>query len=341
MAPPKIKWSRFSDEELLKFRLCDLPVRLERTPINRRIKRLYGELKIRGLRFRPHVWLSDEFFTPDGVPGFAVPFYLAHPRLMKLERTQMLEVEGKNEAECMRILRHEAAHSLDNAFHLHNRNAWRRVFGRPTRPYPTSYQPNPTSRNHVLHLDYWYAQAHPLEDYAETLAVWLKPGSRWQQVYQRWPALKKLQYVDELMKEIHEKSPLNRSRAKVDPLSRLTLTLQQYYRQKRSLYTPEYPDFFDRDLLRVFSRDHHRHLPSAVSFLWKFRAEICTIVGEGTGIHAYTIDHVLDNIRERARKLKLWLSRSQTETRDRLIVLLTVHTMNIVNSGKYRFRYGI
>lgn len=341
MAAAKIKWSRFSDDELLKLRLCDLPIRLERTPINRRIKRLYSELNLKGLRFRPHVWLSDEFFTPDGVPGFAVPFYLAHSRLMKLERNQMLVVEGKNEAECMRILRHEAAHSLDNAFRLHSRRDWRRVFGRPAQAYPTSYKPNPASRNHVLHLDYWYAQAHPLEDYAETVAVWLKPGSRWQQLYERWPAFKKLQYVDDLMKKIQGKAVLNRSRAKVDPLSRLKVTLQEYYRQKKALYTLEYPDFYDRDLLRVFSRDHHRKLPSAVSFLWKFRREICTIVAEGCGVHAYSIDHVLDNIRERAGKLKLWLSASQTETRDRVIVLLTVHTMNMVNSGRYRFSYGL
>jgi len=54
-----------------------------------------------------HVWLSEEWFTPDNVSGFAIPFYLAHPRLIKLERRQMLEVEGGAEAECMRIMRHE------------------------------------------------------------------------------------------------------------------------------------------------------------------------------------------------------------------------------------------
>ena len=48
--------------------------------------------------FRPHYWLSDEWFTPDGVPGVAIPFYLAHPRLAKLELAQMLEVEGGDRA---------------------------------------------------------------------------------------------------------------------------------------------------------------------------------------------------------------------------------------------------
>ena len=34
-------------------------------------------------RTRRHCRLSNESFTPDGVPGIAVPFYLAHPRLAK------------------------------------------------------------------------------------------------------------------------------------------------------------------------------------------------------------------------------------------------------------------
>ena len=63
------------------------------------------------------------------MPGIAIPFYLAHPRLMKLERKQMLEVEGGTDTECMRILRHEAGHALDTAFRLHFKRQWRELFG--------------------------------------------------------------------------------------------------------------------------------------------------------------------------------------------------------------------
>ncbi len=73
----------------------------------------------RGLAaFEPHFWLSAEWFSPDGVPGVAIPFYLAHPRLEKLERAQMLEVEGGTPDWCMKILRHEAGHAIDNAYRL-------------------------------------------------------------------------------------------------------------------------------------------------------------------------------------------------------------------------------
>jgi len=56
-----------------------------------RIAQLREELDAKGLRFPLHFYLSDEWFTPDGVPGVAVPFYLAHSRLAKLELAQMLE----------------------------------------------------------------------------------------------------------------------------------------------------------------------------------------------------------------------------------------------------------
>ena len=116
-----LRLDRMTDRQLLDLRLCDLPLRIKGTRLEQRIGKLYRELDTRGLAFRPHTWLSEEWFTPDGVGGFAIPFYLAHPRLMKLERKQMLEVEGASDAESMRILRHEAGHAIDNAYRLHFR----------------------------------------------------------------------------------------------------------------------------------------------------------------------------------------------------------------------------
>src|SRR5215510_9525378 len=82
---------RLDDAALLAMRICDLPVRLEGV-LAWRVGRLQRELKMRSIAALPHTWLSEEFFTPDGVLGFAIPFYLAHRRLMRLERAQMLEV---------------------------------------------------------------------------------------------------------------------------------------------------------------------------------------------------------------------------------------------------------
>src|SRR3989449_2447493 len=148
----KSNWLRMSDEELLDVRICDLALSIEGTPLEQRVKRLYLELDKRWIGFKPHVWLSNEWFSPDGIPGFAIPFYLAHPRLIKLERRQMLEVEGSSEAECMRILRHEAGHAIDNAFRLHARSTWTNTFGSYRVKYPEWYQPQPGSRDYVFNL---------------------------------------------------------------------------------------------------------------------------------------------------------------------------------------------
>src|SRR3982751_1378057 len=152
---PHPEWEAWSDEQLLELRLCDLHLRLEGSPLEERISELYRELDERGLRFRPHFWLSDEWFTPDDVPGIAIPFYLAHPRLAKLELAQMLEVEGGDRASALRILRHEVGHAIDNAYRLRRRPTRRRLFGLPTIPYPEYYTPKPHSKSFVQHLDHW------------------------------------------------------------------------------------------------------------------------------------------------------------------------------------------
>jgi hypothetical protein len=337
-----IRLGRMSDIDLLKLRLRDLPVRMDSRPLKKAIRQLYRELENRDIPFKPHVWFSGEFYTPDGVPGFAIPFYLAHPRLMKLERKQMFEVEGGTERELMRILRHEAGHALDNAYQIHLKKSWREVFGSSKQPYPLAYKPKPNSRKYVLHLDSWYAQAHPTEDWAETFAVWLGPGSRWRHRYKGWPAMAKLEYVDRLMKQIVHMKRKSRTRMQDEPLSELTMTLEQYYRRKRKRYSLEYPSFYDRDLRRIFS-DDPRFLskPSASTFLRRHRREIRGIVSRGTDVHSYTIDHVLDNIIERAKELKLRVESSEKFTKQEAIIMLTVHTMNIVHSGRYRFHYGM
>src|SRR5580704_3595110 len=235
--PPAVRgrqppWTRLSDEELLGLRMCDLQLDLHRSPIKRHVDRLYSELNERGIRFRPHVWLAEEWFSPDGVPGIAVPFYLAHPRLMRLERKMTQEVEGGNVNWLMRILRHEAGHAIDSAYRLRRRALWRALFGPASRPYRVLYRARPASRNHVQHLGDWYAQSHPTEDFAETFAVWLAPGSSWQRRYGSWPALRKLNFVQQFAGEVGAHRPPVRGRDRIDPLDIDRRTLAQYYRSR-------------------------------------------------------------------------------------------------------------
>ncbi len=331
---PRRSWVHYDDAELLDLRIRDLDLRVERTTIEPRVRKLWDELEQRGIGFRPHVWLSSEWFSPDGVPGIGIPFYLAHPRLMKLEQRQMFEVEGGSQSSCMRILRHEAGHAIDTAYRLHYRKRWREIFGRYTERYPTTYSPRPASKKFVVHLPGWYAQAHPAEDFAETFAVWLAPRSNWRRQYRNWSvALAKLEYVDGLMREISGRRPALRSRAHIEPVSRDRRTLREHYVERRRTYATEPSGVLNRDLLRLFSDDErYAGRPTAVSFLRGIRRELRDTVAEWTGHHPYTIDQVLLEIIEQCKKRRLRLARARHQAKTHALMLVTTQTMR---SGRY------
>jgi hypothetical protein len=334
--PMRHDWADLDDEALLDVRMADLPLTIEGT-LAERIQQFRGELESRGLRFPLHFYLSDEWFTPDGATAIAVPFYLAHPRLTKLEEAQMLEVEGGEHEWCMRILRHEAGHAIDNAYRLRLRRQRRRLFGLPTKPYPESYTPKPYSKSFVLHLDAWYAQSHPDEDFAETFAVWLTPNSEWRPRYAGWPALKKLEYMDALMASIRNASPRVANIGEVDPLSKLRKTLRQHYRNKRRHYGVDHPNFYDRDLRRLFSESPEFATSiTAAQFIARIRRPTRRLVADWTGIYQYTIDQVLEEMIARSRELKLRLAVPEDQARQEFAVLLTVQAMNYLQGGGHR-----
>jgi hypothetical protein len=304
--PRRFAWTSWPDERLLQLRLKDLGVTVEGTWLEGCLNAIHHELDQRGLRIRPHAWISDEWFSAESTPGIAIPFYLAHPRLMRLERKMMADVEGGTVPECMRILRHEAGHVVQHSYQLQRRRRWQQLFGRSSIRYPNYYRPNPASKNYVQHLRLWYAQSHPDEDFAETFAVWLKPRADWRTRYAGWPALKKLEYVDALMSEIAEEKPALTGRLQVDPLSRLTRTLAEHYEKKRALYAVDPPTIYDRDLRRVFSDDpkHRRSQPAAV-FVRRNRARILQLVSKWTREYQPALDAVLNDMIARCRDLRL------------------------------------
>jgi hypothetical protein len=237
----------------------------------------------------------------------------------------------------MRILRHEAGHAIDNAFRLRLRRQRRQIFGLPSEPYPEFYTPKPYSKSFVLHLDAWYAQSHPDEDFAETFAVWLTPTSEWRQRYAGWPALKKLECMDELMASIRQRPPRITNQDEVDALYRLRRTLRQHYRNKRRYYGIDYPHFYDRDLRRLFSEaPEFAENMTAAQFLERTRRQTRRLVAGWTGIYQYTIDKVLVDMITRCRELKLRLAVPEDRARQEFAVLLTVQAMNYLHSGGHR-----
>jgi hypothetical protein len=331
------EWADWPDQKLLDLRFCDLGLRVAGSPVEPHIKQLRRELRARGIRFRPYFWISDEWFTPDGAPGIAIPFYMAHPRLARLELEQMLEVEGGTPEWCMRILRHETGHAIDNAYGLRRRRERQRLFGKSSEPYPEYYTPRPYSRSYVAYLEPWYAQSHPDEDFAETFAVWLDPGSQWRTRYAGWGALRKLELVDRLIGEIAGAEPRLKRRRYVDPARSLRKTLRAHYEERRRRYGVDFPNAYDRDLRRLFSdAPEHRQNASAASFVTRVRKEVRATVARWTHEYQYTIKQVLDDIVRRCRELDLRVVGSEERAKLDFAVLLAVHTMNYLHSGRHR-----
>ena len=304
---PDYRWAEYDDDELLNLRFSSLRLRLRSTPLWDDVQRLRDELERRQLRFRPHVWLSTEWFSPDGIPGFAIPFYLAHPRLRQLERRIMGDVEGGSRKWRMRILRHETGHAIDNAYRLRRRADWRRVFGRASAPYPDDYSPRPSSRRYVLHIGHWYAQSHPTEDFAETFAVWMQPKARWRRDYADWPAIRKLEFVDELMDEIATEPPKRRDRSVMEPLSKVDQTLREHYRLKKARYGGAELRY-DRWMARVFvPRRKRPRGTSASRFVREIEPQLRRLLVRRARLHPYFVDHAIRTVRQRARQLDLVL----------------------------------
>jgi hypothetical protein len=211
------------------------------------------------------------------------------------------------------------------------------MFGSSSIPYPEYYTPKPYSKSFVLHLVPSYAQSHPDEDFAETFAVWLTPDAEWRTRYAGTPALRKLEYIEKLMAELAGQRPLNRSLRTVEPLSRHNKTLRAHYARKREHYGLNHPDFYERDLRRLFSdAPEYAKNMSAVRFLQRIRRDVRRHVAEWTGEYQYTIDQVLRDMIDRSRELKLRLKGPEDQTKLDFTILLTVQTMNYLHAGRHK-----
>ena len=266
------KLDKISQKELLETRLSDLNLKIEGSLVHSCIKAVLKELEEKGIKSSPHFWVSDEWFSPDGVPGIAVPFYLLHPKLIMLEKKMMGEVEGKTKISCTKIIRHEMGHVLDNAFKLRGLKIRQRHFGISSKTYPDFYYPKKDSTKYVQHLEDWYSQAHPDEDWAESFAVWLS-NPNWKKDFRDWKCLPKLEYIDSVMKKLVGKKPKVFNKMVFEPISESKLTLREYY-EKKKRRSPEKID------------------PTVVRYLKKYKNEFYKELAEKTNQNTYNIKQI-------------------------------------------------
>ncbi len=350
MTPNGIDLDLLSEEQLLATRIGDLPISIEGTWLEECVKELYAELDAKSLVFHPEVYLADEWLTPEGEVAIGIPFYLAHPALIRLERRMMLEAEGEGKLWCMQLLRHEAGHAFSYAYNLHKRRQWQKVFGSSKEKYGNTYKFKPYSKSYVRHLDGFYAQYHPDEDFVETFAVWLTPDSDWQQKYQGWKgAFEKLQFVDRLMSSIKGVKPLKPRGKKLWHHKNLTITLDKYYKKRYRHEEEEFPDFHDVQLEKIFTaltdeewwafkKDHRKNngMVTAQELIRTHSKNILNSIDRCTGERKYIISNLLKNIALRARQLRMIVAQPQAVALMQLSVYVTSLTMNYIHTGWLR-----
>jgi hypothetical protein len=291
--------------QLLGRRISELGLEIAGTRVEKLVDRLYTELADRRITFRPPVYLSDQWGCPDGTPVIGVPFYLADSRLERIEAEYAGTVEGDEEA--MRYLRHEAGHAINYAFHLYDRSDFAELFGDYGQPYRERYAANPLSRAYVRHILGWYAQKHPDEDFAETFAVWLTPTLDWRQEYAGWEALRKLEWMDDVMREVSAQIPDVPALTEDDlPVEAMHWTVGEHYADDGETFPLGDARQFDGDLLRVFSRAREAPAAEPAShYLAEHEHELVTRIAYWTGEGPGAVRVLMRALRERAAELDL------------------------------------
>ncbi|MFH1092795.1 MAG: hypothetical protein V1739_01410 [Candidatus Omnitrophota bacterium] len=338
MTKQKINLETISIEDLLLARIRDLPVSIKGTWLEECIQELYKELDDKGIGFKPECYLADEWLTPDGEPVVGIPFFLAHPVLIKLEKQMMLDVEGGTKAWCMKLLRHETGHAVNFAYKLYAKKKWQEMFGHFNKEYKDTYRFRPYSKSFVRHLEDYYAQYHPDEDFAETFAVWLTPGIDWMDGYKGWKALQKLKFVDELMQDVKNKPPLRKEGEKYWQASKLTSTLGNYYKKKRRAYAEDFHDFHDVNLKSIFQEKPQDEKPRlfAYKLIKKYRKNLINIVWKWTGEKKYIIDGLLKILIMRAKDLNLVIDEDEALAMIKVTTYVSSLMMKYMYTGRLK-----
>ncbi len=335
--------------------LCDLSLRIEGSPLEKLIKRLYSELERKGISFKPKCYLTDTWGCPNKVPMIGIPFYYADPALSEIEDEMHGDLE--EEHELMMSLRHEAGHAINYAYRLYELAEWKETFGPFSEPYRDYFHPNPHSKDFVRHLSQQvgqyrgriYAQKHPDEDFAETFAIWITPRSNWNQKYRNWGALNKLKFVDRLMKKIGPQKPLVTNGGLIHPIESLNFTLLEYYNKSEERYRERALGYVDDVLREIFHTNgkngkngkngNGEKRVSAGGFIEKNRHYLVDMISHWTGEGATSVAPLIDKLVARAKDLDLNFSpRRQSRKLVDVTALATTLIMNYTYEGKFIIR---
>ncbi len=330
---------QFHEANLWSTPIRDLRLTIEGTRLEPTIERFLDEVQRAGIKkLKPRFYLSTEWGVPFETIAIGIPFYLAHPRLVAVHEERTGHVEGFSPADILRYLRHEMGHVVNYGYKLYDDPDWVALFGSITQPYVDEYRPAPFSRRYVRHLPGWYAQKHPDEDWAETFAVWMTPGSRWKREYKDWPAaLAKLEWCDRRLHGLGDDEPPVTEVDLDDDVADIEQTIAEWYSGESTL-DGEPPPGLDGALHTIFSDLSHApdEGKSAADLILRLEKDLCANVFRWTGHFPERTRPLLRYLAELARQAKLTYAEDREQAATAAVTtLITALAMNFVHRGAY------
>jgi hypothetical protein len=326
-------------QAILSVRICHLGLKIAGSPVEKYVNRLYRELERKRLtNFRPRCYLSDEWGCPSGEPAIGIPLYLADSRLAVLER-ELNDLEGP--LATMQYMRHEAGHAFNYAYELYKREDWHQLFGSFRRAYRDDYRATPFAPQFVTYLPGWYAQKHPDEDFAETFAVWLTPGSNWRTRYRNTPALNKLQYVERIAREVRNQKPPHPHGEPDLTVDDMDYTVAEFY--ERTLQEQPVPAQLpsDTELAEIFRSTlrGRKKLKPAAALVREHRKAMADSIARWTAAQRPLVKRLLETIESRLSALDIKAdSRLATANLLDLVAYTTVLALNNLEQRSKRVR---
>src|SRR5947208_13960702 len=286
---------------LLDTRICDLGLKIEGSQVEKFVQQLYRELEQKKImKFRPGVYLTDEWGCPSGEPVIGIPFYLARADLGQIEKENN---DLESDREVMMYLRHEAGHAFNYAYRLHRTPEWKQLFGPYRRPYRENYRPVLFSKDYVRYLPGWYAQKHPDEDFAETFAVWMTPRSGWRKKYRGWGAMAKLHYMDRIGRELGQADPQRKRGSPDITVVDMEMTVAEFYRNSTE-QIPMLEVTQDSDLAIIFNASKKsKNAQPAEAFLREHRKTIVDQIARWTAMQRPVARRFMESLGKRSAEL--------------------------------------
>jgi len=334
----------FRESNLYAAPIRDLELTIEGTRLAPVIDEFRAELAAKGLtKVVPSFYLSTEWGVVFGTVAIAIPFYLARPELIELHREEVGHIEGFNQADILRYLRHEMGHVVNYAYKLYDDEDWVKLFGSITQPYREEYRPQPFSRRFVRHLPGWYAQKHPDEDWSETFAVWMTPGRDWRVDYAQLPtALAKLEYCDRVLASIAAREPVVTAAEHDEDVGELDFSLRDYYERYAQDGDPGAAGI-DGDLRAIFDDLAPATEPGAAAetrpaaeLIRKLERQLMADVFRWTGHFPEKTRTLVRDLARRAEALQqVYPANAEQRAQVSVTILVTSLAMNFVHRGAY------